>query len=371
MAAEPKVMEDEYGAMNSAGETALVPKLALDSGYVMQGLEVRYRTWGELNASGSNAIVVCHALTGNANLEAWWGQLLGVGRPLDVSKYFIFCSNVLGSCYGTTGPMSTNPATGQKYGGSFPDITIRDMVRLQVEVLNQLGVKEISSVIGGSMGGMLAIEFAAEVRKPRVRSLVSLCSSGRHTPWQIGISECQRQAIQSDPNWHGGNYTKDSFPEKGMAVARMMAMLTYRTHPAYRTKFGRAMVSTSHKERIFDVENYLHEQGNKFIERAFEPMTYITLTRAMDSHDLERGRGSYRDVLDGIKIPTLLISISSDVLYPVSEQEELAALLPKAQHHIIQSNEGHDGFLLEHVKVGMLLQGFLIEMERTQMPSKL
>merc|ERR550532_264256 len=189
---------------------------------------------------------------------------------------------------------------------------------------------------------MQALEWALEVRAPKVLSVASLSASGRHQPWQ------------------DGNYSPEAPPNNGLAVARMIAMLTYRTHPAYWTKFGRAVVS-NHQQRVFDVENYLHKQGEKFVTRGFDPMSYVVLTEAMDSHDVERARGSYKDVLRSVRIPALIVSISSDVLYPVSEQLELAELMPGAQHHLIQSDEGHDGFLLEAKGVGLLLRGFLAQ----------
>mmetsp|Transcript_138321 Transcript_138321/g.430052 ORF Transcript_138321/g.430052 Transcript_138321/m.430052 type:complete len:378 (-) Transcript_138321:111-1244(-) len=353
-------MADEYASMGSDGEVAVVEEFALDSGRVLSKVEVRYMSWGELSEGRDNAIVICHALTGNANARSWWGELIGPGKPLDTRRFCVFCSNVLGSCYGTTGPTAVDPSTGQRYGGSFPKVTIRDMVRLQAEVLRQLGIQEVACAIGGSMGGMQSLEWALEVQAPRVRSIATLCASGRHHPWQIGMSECQRQAIKADPLWRGGDYPADAVPNGGLAVARMMAMLTYRTHPAYWTKFGRGMVQPQ-QQRIFDVENYLRQQGSKFVARGFDPMSYVVLTEAMDSHDVERGRGSYADVLRSISVPVLIVSISSDVLYPLSEQLELAEHIPAAQHHLIQSDEGHDGFLLEHRKVGTLLRGFLAQ----------
>lgn len=374
-AAQNGNMSDEYGKMDDAGETAVVDEFVLDSGRVLSKVEVRYNCWGALSETRDNAIVVCHALTGNANAQSWWGQLIGPCKPLDTRNFMVFCSNVLGSCYGTTGPASVDPRTGQRYGATFPKVTIRDMVRLQAEVLRQLGVKEVVCVIGGSMGGMQALEWGLEVQNPKVKSIASLSASGRHHPWQIGISECQREAIRADPLFKGGNYSPDAPPNSGLAVARMMAMLTYRTHPAYWTKFGRVMVQTQ-QQRTFDVENYLRQQGLKFVARNFDPMAYIRLTEAMDSHDVERSRGSYTDVLRSVSVPTLIVSISSDVLYPMSEQLELADHIPNAQHHLIQSNEGHDGFLLEHVKVGTLLRGFLAQVVPCDpntglMPSKL
>lgn len=366
-------MADEYGKMNSDGATAVLDNFTLESGQVLPKVETRYRTWGTLNSAGSNALVICHALTGNANLESWWGSFLGKGKPFDTSKYWVFCANVLGGCYGTTGPSSKDPATGKRIGAAFPKISIRDMVQVQSEVLKTLGVTEIVSAIGGSMGGMVAIEFSL-VKAPHVRSAITLSSSGRHQPWQIGISECQRAAIMADPKWQGGMYHQDDPPISGLSVARMMAMLTYRTHPAYWTKFGRdekeelqTGPSRPTKSSNFEVANYLKAQGEKFNERGFDAGTYIRLTEAMDSHDLGRNRpGGYEEVLNNIKIPILVTSISSDVLYPVSEQLELARYLPNAQHHMIESPEGHDGFLLEGKKVGMLIRGFLGQMEHEE-----
>eukprot|EP00933_Yihiella_yeosuensis_P004532 TRINITY_DN108906_c0_g1_i1.p1 TRINITY_DN108906_c0_g1~~TRINITY_DN108906_c0_g1_i1.p1 ORF type:complete len:379 (-),score=46.83 TRINITY_DN108906_c0_g1_i1:210-1346(-) len=355
-------MNDEYSNLDTSGETCVIDYVTLDSGRELKNVEVRYMMWGNLNESKDNVIVVCHALTGNANAGSWWGKLIGPGHAMDTSRYAVFCSNCLGGCYGTTGPASINPDTGKRYGASFPKVTIRDMVRVQAATLLKLGVKQVACVIGGSMGGMQALEWALEVRNPSVVSVASLCASGRHSAWQIGISECQRQAIKADPKWAGGDYPADEPPAVGLSVARMMAMQTYRTHPAYHTKFGRAMVTT-HQQMVFDVENYLHSQGKKFNQRGFDAMSYVRLTEAMDSHDVERGRGPYQSVLAGIRIPVLTMSISSDVLYPMSEQLELAKHIPTAQHHLIQSEEGHDGFLLEHVQVGTLLRGFIAQVE--------
>lgn len=360
-------MEDEYGTMNSDGETAVVQDFELESGERLPEARTRYRTWGRLNKQRNNAIVVCHALTGNANLESWWGAILGPGKPLDTKKYFIFCSNVLGGCYGTSGPSSLNPKTGKPYGSDFPAITIRDMVQLQVAVLKQLEVAGLACVVGGSMGGMQALEYALLPESSlRPRAMVSMSSNGRHQPWQIGIGECQRQAIYADPLWNGGHYAPDSQPHSGVAVARMMAMVTYRSHPGYWTKFGRSTRTISHQdahqEQIFEVESYLRYQGKRFHERNFDANSYISLTCAMDSHDVSRGRGEYFEVLQSITMPVLIVSISSDVLYPYTEQLELAEHLPNAQHHMIQSNEGHDGFLLEDRKIGTLLRGFLADL---------
>lgn len=352
-------MADEYGKMDSEGQTAVVKEFTLESGKVLKNVEVRYKTWGTLSAKRDNVGVVCHALTGNADLEAWWGNLLGPDKPLDTSRYFIFCSNVLGGCYGTTGPTSVDPETGKQYKGDFPLVTIRDMVYLQRDVLAQLGIQAPLFVVGGSMGGMQALEFAALEKDRAAKAVISLCSNGRHQPWQIGISECQRQAIYADPKWKKGQYDVDDPPSAGLGVARMMAMLTYRSQPGYWTKFSRSISNVDKQQQTFNVESYLHYQGQAFHKRGFDAATYVALTKAMDTHDVARGRGDYFEVLGNLKMPTLLVSISSDVLYPYSEQLELADYMPNAQHHMIQSDEGHDGFLLEATKVATLMRGFL------------
>jgi homoserine O-acetyltransferase len=361
--AKSSSMADEYAGMDNAGTSMPVQDFVLESGRVLEQAECMYKSWGTLNEQGTNVVVICHALTGNASADSWWGALLGRGRVFDTSKYFVFCSNVLGSCYGSSGPSSKDPKTGRRIGSDFPQVTIRDMVRLQAAVLDMLGVTEIACAVGGSMGGMQALEFALEVTRPMTKSVVSLCSSGRHQPWQIGISECQRQAIYADPLWKSGMFSEDSAPTQGLAVARMIAMVTYRSHPAYWTKFGRSLVSVRQNFSVFDVEEYLRAQGRKFYERSFDAGAYVRLTQAMDSHDVARGRGDYYDVLRSIKIPVLVVSISSDVLYPVAEQLELARYIPNGQHHLIESDEGHDGFLLEHRKMGTLIRGFLAEIE--------
>jgi len=351
---------------------AIVEQVVLESGDVLKNVKTCYRTWGQLNARRDNAIVVFHALNCTQHVEEWWGPLLGPGRALDTDRYFVFCANSLGGCFGSTGPDSIDSATGKKFGSKFPSVTIRDMVRLQAQVLRQLGVAEVACTIGGGLGGMLALEWGLEVQEPRARAIASICSSGVQKPWQIGWGECQRQAVFADPAWHGGDYALESPPLSGLAVARMMAMVTYRTHPAYMAKFGR---TTSAQQRgVFDVQNYLHHQGDKFVGRGFSAASYVSLTKAMDSHDVGRGRDEGLAVLHKLATPTLLVSVSSDVLYPESEQLELNALLPMAQHHTVDSVQGHDAFLVEHGKFATLVHGFLLETaaaERAAPASKL
>ena len=199
-------MQDEYGAMDASGETFVHPRdFVLESGAVLKQAQVRYRTFGSLNSGRTNAMVVCHALTGNASLDSWWGDMLGAGKLFDTSKYFVICANVLGSCYGTTGPTETNPDTGKRYGTSFPDVTLRDSVRLHISMVREgLGVEEVAAVVGGSLGGMQALEWALLGGPSFVRKVVAMCCGPAHTAWQIAISESQRQAIYADPKWNGG-----------------------------------------------------------------------------------------------------------------------------------------------------------------------
>ncbi|RUS97101.1 homoserine O-acetyltransferase [Trichormus variabilis SAG 1403-4b] len=313
----------------------------LESGEVLTGVQVAYRTWGKLNANGDNGVLICHALTGSADADDWWGDLFGSGKAFEPDQDFIVCSNILGSCYGTTGATSINPNTGKVYGVSFPRITIRDMVHLQAALLEYLEVKSLGLVIGGSLGGMQVLEWAL-LYPEMVRTISPMASPGRHSAWSIGLSEAQRQAIYTDPNWQGGNYTSDAPPHQGLAVARMMAMITYRYWESFTNRFGRQQDESNQ----FAIASYLQYQGQKLIKR-FDANTYIILTHAMDSHDVSWNRKDYQSVLQSIKQPTLVVSIDSDVLYPPVEQQEFADLIPHAQLGLIKSPHGHDAFLID------------------------
>lgn len=316
----------------------------LESGVSLPQVEVAYRTWGKLNASGDNAVLVCHALTGGADADEWWAPLLGPGRCVDPEQDFVICSNILGSCYGTTGPISKSPATGQPYGPTFPAITVRDMVQVQARLVQGLGVRSLRMVIGGSLGGMQVLEWAL-LYPDMVQSLVPIATSGRHSAWCIGISETQRQAIYADPNWQGGYYAGDRPPAQGLATARMMAMCMYRSWASFEDRFGR-QPAQDQADEPFSVVRYLHHHGDKLVNR-FDANTYVTLTQAMDSHDLGRDRGDYTTVLSQIHQPTLVVAIDSDVLYPPVEQQELATHIPNAELAWISSRHGHDAFLIE------------------------
>src|SRR5512140_3567369 len=314
---------------------------ALELGGALPGLRVGYRTWGTLDAEGANAVVVCHALTGSADADLWWTNLFGPGRALDPERDFVVCSNILGSCYGTTGPVETDPATGAPWLGTFPAITVRDMVRAQHALVSALGVRRVRMVVGGSLGGMQVLEWAL-LYPSLVDSVVFVASTARHSAWCIGLSEAQRQAIYADPRWKGGRYDPEQPPSDGLAAARMMAMLSYRSHPSFEMRFGRR----AQTEDLFAIESYLRYQGRQLVDR-FDAATYVTLTRAMDTHDVARGRGDFDDVLRSIKQPMLVVSIDSDVLYWPWEQREVAALAPNARLAVMDSPHGHDAFLID------------------------
>jgi homoserine O-acetyltransferase len=328
--------------------------LTLESGATLDGVRVAYRTWGE---PAGEAILVCHALTGNADADEWWGGLFGPSRSFDPSRDYIIASNVLGSCYGTTGPTSVKPGTNHWYGGSFPQVTIRDMVGLQARLLDHLGVDTVSLVIGGSMGGMQALEWAA-LFPERVAGAVAIGVGAEHSAWSVAFSEAQRAAIWTDPRFEGGYYAPGHGPDNGLAVARMIAMISYRGKVNFESRFGRRTI-----EDEFEVRSYLRHQGQKLVDR-FDANTYLRLVDAMDSHDLARGRGDPKVVLAGIKTPILTVGISSDVLYPASEVEDLAAALPNARYQMLHAPQGHDSFLIETANLDGIVVRFKNDLAR-------
>lgn len=321
-------------------------------GATLPEVTVAYRTWGTLSESGDNAVLVCHALTGSADADQWWGGLFGPGRAFDPDRDFIVCSNVLGSCYGTTGPLSKNPATGRHYGPDFPSVTIRDMVRLQRRLLSRLGVDRLQVVVGASLGGMQVLEWGALY--PEVAgALMPMGISGRHSAWCIAQSEAQRQAITADALWKEGWYEADAPPAAGLSAARMMAMCTYRSYRNFEEKFGRRC----QPDGTFQAVSYMRHQGEKLVGR-FDANTYITLTRAMDMHDLGRGRGGYEEAVCSITLPVEILSINSDVLYPKEEQQELATMLPNSKIVYLDEPYGHDAFLIDVEKVSRMVCDF-------------
>jgi homoserine O-acetyltransferase len=329
-------------------ETLTVETFTLENGPTLRDVPVAYQTWGTLNAAGTNAVLVCHALTGDTDVEEWWDGLLGPGHALDPTEDFVVCLNVPGSPYGSVSPLTENPKTGARYGADFPAFTTRDTVRLHRRALEHLGVRRVACAVGGSMGGMHVLEWAFETTgdgRPFVRSLVPIAVGGRHTAWQIGWSEAQRQAISADPKWRDGQYPLDDPPDDGLATARMMAMVSYRSQPSFEGRFGRDVMAEQ-DDSPYAVESYLRHHGQKLVGR-FDANCYVALTRQMDTHDVARDRGDYASVLSSIEQPTLVVGIDSDVLYPLSEQHELAESLPRATLEVLESPHGHDSFLIE------------------------
>lgn len=343
------------GAVSPRTRVLRLPEaFELESGERLAAPQVAYRTWGELAADGRNAVLICHALTGSADADDWWPGLIGEGRALDPARHFIVCSNVLAGCYGTSGPIQPHPDDGEPWGSRFPRVTVRDMVQLQARLLDHLGVGELSLVLGPSLGGMQVLEWAASFPL-RVRAIAPIGVSGRHSAWCIGISEAQRQAIYADPDWQQGRYTLGNSPARGLAVARMFAMCSYRSRENFQQRFGR---SVQPGDTRFSVESYLGYQGDKLVRR-FDANTYVRLTQAMDSHDLARDRGEYSAVLAAMDLPALIVSVDSDVLYPPCEQLELAEQLPQARYEVLHTPAGHDGFLIETESLNAMLVSFM------------
>ncbi len=331
----------------------------LESGAVLDDLVLAYRTWGRLNAAADNAVVVCHALTGSADADRWWAPLFGAGRALDPERDFIVCANVLGGCYGSTGP-TTCDADGRRLGTRFPPVTIRDQVQAQIALVDALGIRGIRLVIGGSMGGLQALEWPLLDR--RVAAVATIAASGRHSAWCIGWSEAQRHAIAADPRFRGGEYPADAHPDAGLAVARAIAMLTYRTARSLDARFGRHSGDAVFGERATRpgapaVANWLSHHGESLVAR-FDALSYWRLLDAMDSHDLGRGRGSYREVARRIQQPVLVVSIPTDTLYVAAEQIELAEVLPDAELVELDSEHGHDGFLIDAERLEPIVRAF-------------
>lgn len=349
----------------------LEDEFELETGERLHSVEIAWRSWGELNATGDNAILICHALTGSADADDWWPGLIGPGQALDPSEHYIVCSNVLGGCYGTSGPLHPHPEDGEPWGSRFPRFSIRDMVQLQSRLLDHLGVRRLKLVLGPSLGGMQVLEWAASF-PARVQAIAPIGVSGRHSAWCIGISEAQRQAIYADPAWCGGRYAPGREPAQGLAVARMFAMCSYRSRENFEQRFGRAQQPD---DALFSVESYLRYQGRKLVDR-FDANTYVRLTQAMDTHDVSRGRGEYPAVLARLDMPSLVVSVDSDILYPPCEQEELAQHLPQARYRQLHTPAGHDGFLIETGALNAMLGEFLADVYgqdrtgRTPLPSQ-
>ncbi len=345
--------------MITEASTATFDRLELDCGATLAPVEVAYETYGELNAARSNAILVVHAFSGDAHAAGeggWWSTMIGPGKAFDTDKYFVICSNVLGGCRGTTGPGSINPETGCPWAMSFPVVTIADMVRLQKLLVDRLGIDRLLAVTGGSMGGMQALEWAVTYPES-VAAAIPIATTARHSAQQIAFNEVGRQAIMADPDWNKGDYYDRKPPGRGLAVARMVGHITYMSDESMREKFGRRLRSPDQ----FEVESYLSYRGYKFVDR-FDANSYIYITRAMDTFDLTQ-RGSLASLFEGQRTRFLLISFTSDWLYPPYQSLEIASALRGRNCDVaycsLDARYGHDSFLVEVEQQTEVVRGFL------------
>jgi len=330
--------------------------LLLEDGETLEDVTIAYQSWGSLNERGDNAILVNHALTGWSDIPGWWPSMVGPGLPFDSDKYFVVCPNVIGGCQGSTGPSSLAP-DGGRYGSRFPSLTIRDMVAAEVAFSDALGIKKYQLAVGPSLGGMRSLEWAVQMPH-RVGAICTIGSSAVATGDQIGTCSIQIRAIKTDPHFNGGDYyDKAQGPIEGMGIARRIAHLTYRTEAEMDVRFGRELQGD--ETGRYAVESYLDHQANKLAHR-FDANTYISLTEAMNSHDIGRGRGGVVAALSGITIPVIAVAIDSDRLFPVRLAAEIAELAPLAAPLItISSPFGHDGFLVEVESVGNVIRSAL------------
>lgn len=350
--------------------------LRLDSGAFLGPFTIAFQTYGKLNADRSNAILVCHALTGDqypaeqhpvTDKGGWWDLMIGTGKVIDTTRYFVICSNVLGGCMGTTGPSSVNPKSGKPYGLEFPVITIGDMVRAQTMLIDHLGIEKLFCVIGGSMGAMQVLEWASKYSN-RIYTAVPIAGAPRHSAQNIAFHEVGRQAIMADPDWCQGNYiAQKKRPRRGLAVARMEAHITYLSEPALHRKFGRRLQERDQLSYGFDadfeVESYLRHQGSSFVER-FDANSYLYITRAMDYFDLAaEHNGVLANAFRETSVRFCVVSFSSDWLYPTIESRAVVHALNAVAANVsfleVETDKGHDAFLLDEPVLHKTLSGFL------------
>jgi homoserine O-acetyltransferase len=351
-------------------------RFQLEGGDHLDGVSMAFETYGTLDESASNAVLVCHALTGDSHVagqsgpghptSGWWDALVGAGRAVDTDRWFVVCVNVLGGCQGSTGPSSVDPATGRPHGGDFPVVSIRDMVRAQASVADELGVRRWAAVIGGSMGGMQALEWTV-MYPDRVRGAVLASTTSEASALQIAWSHIGRMAVQADPRFRGGDYydaVDGDGPHRGLAVARMLAQVTYRSDEVFTERFHRTVINQLDfsLERTFDVEGYLDHHGLK-LARRFDANSYVRLNRAMDLHDVGRGRGGVPEALGRVQCPTVVAAVRSDGLYPPQQQRDLhEGLLDAGRDSTwvdIDSPHGHDGFLIETAQLAPHIRDLL------------
>ncbi|MCB4767230.1 homoserine O-acetyltransferase [Ancylobacter sp. Lp-2] len=356
--------------------------LTLDAGVTLGPFQIAYQTYGTLNADKSNAILICHALSGDqhaANIHpvtgkpGWWETLIGPGKPIDTTRFFVISSNVLGGCLGTTGPSSINPKTGVPYGLDLPVVTIRDMVRAQAMLVDHLGIDRLLAVVGGSMGGMQVLQWAVSYPE-RVFAAMPMAAAARHSAQNIAFHEVGRQAVMADPDWRGGRYLLEgTSPRRGLAVARMAAHITYMSDGSLHRKFGRRLQDRDGRTFSFDadfqVESYLRHQGEAFVDR-FDANSYLYVTRAMDYFDLAADYGGVlANAFKGAKTRFCLVSFTSDWLFPTSDSRAVVHALNAAGASVsfaeIESDKGHDAFLLDEPELTAITRGFLDSAART------
>ncbi|WP_376988779.1 homoserine O-acetyltransferase [Bosea sp. R86505] len=350
--------------------------LRMDCGVSLGHWQIAYQTYGTLNVSRSNAILVCHALTGDQHVASrnpitgkggWWTAMVGPGKPVDIDRFFVICANVVGGCTGTTGPASTNPETGKPWGLGFPMVTIRDMVRAQRHLIDSLGIETLFCVAGGSMGGMQVLQWAASYPE-RVFAALPLATAAKHSAQNIAFHEVGRQAVMADPDWRAGRYLEEGTrPSKGLSVARMGAHITYLSEPALHRKFGRKLqdreAPTFSFDADFQVESYLRYQGLSFVER-FDANSYLYVTRAMDYFDLAADHdGVLAKAFTGTKTRFCVASFTSDWLFPTADSRAIVHALNAAGASVsfveLESDKGHDAFLLEEPNLFATTRGFI------------
>ena len=349
----------------------------LDSGFNLKDFQIAFKTFGNLNANKDNAILICHALTGDQYVsetnpitkkDGWWSRMVGVNKPIDTKKYYVICSNVIGGCAGTTGPKEINFQTNAPYGREFPAVTVRDMVKIQNYLIETLSIEKLFAVVGGSMGAMQALQWTIDYPQ-KIQNVIHIAGALKHSAQNIAFHEVGRQAIMNDPNWNKGGYNKNNIiPERGLAVARMIAHITYLSDDAMHRKFGRKLQSRDIISFGFDadfqIESYLRYQGRSFVER-FDANSYLYLTRAMDYFDLEK---KFSTAIEFSPIPNqhiryLIISFTSDWLFPTSENRKIVKTLNYFTRNVsfteIETDKGHDSFLLDEPELDSIIKGFL------------
>ena len=349
----------------------------LDSGFNLKDFQIAFKTFGNLNANKDNAILICHALTGDQYVsgtnpitkkDGWWSRMVGVNKPIDTNKYYVICSNVIGGCAGTTGPKEINFQTNVPYGREFPAVTVRDMVKIQNHLIETLSIEKLFAVVGGSMGAMQALQWTINYPQ-KIQNIIHIAGALKHSAQNIAFHEVGRQAIMNDPNWNKGGYNKNNIiPERGLAVARMIAHITYLSDDAMHRKFGRKLQSRDIISFGFDadfqIESYLRYQGRSFVER-FDANSYLYLTRAMDYFDLEK---KFSTAIEFSPIPNqhiryLIISFTSDWLFPTSENRKIVKTLNYFTRNVsfteIETDKGHDSFLLDEPELDSIIKGFL------------